>query len=343
MLKQFQILEGKIKESADAQSAISIYINPSEVERKYLIEEVGADEHTISSALDPDEPARMEFEPNHIVLIIKRPKSYTAEDNFLFKVASLGMFIFAERLIIVLAEDTMPFDGRHFQRIRSIQDVVLKLIYSSILHFVGHLKVINMCTDQLEQQIKTAMENRHLLGLFTLEKSLVYYLNAISSNGRVIERLLANVSKIGMPTESAELLEDIVIENRQCYEQAQIYSQVLSSLMDARVSIVSNNLNVLMKRLNIIMVVLMVTTLWVSFFSMNVPLPFQEEVWMFWFIVLAAAISSIAVFLVKTLSNRLSKLSLLNFFRLRNLSKRLSKLSPLRFFRRMNYNHKSER
>lgn len=345
MLKRFQILEGKIRESADAQSAISVYINPNDIERQYLIEELGTDEHTINSALDPDEPARMEFEPNHIALIIKRPKSYSAEDNFLFKVVSLGMFIFAERLIIVLAEDIMLFDGRHFQRAQSIQDAVLKLIYSSILHFVGHLKVINMCSDQLEQQIKTAMENRHLLGLFTLEKSLVYYLNAISSNGRVIEKLRANANKIGLLTENVELLEDIAIENHQCYEQAQIYSQVLSGLMDARVSVVSNNLNMLMKRLNIIMVVLMVTTLWVSFFSMNVPVPFQEKAWMFWFIVLMAAMSPIAVFLVKNISNRLSKskLSPLRFFRLRNMSKRLSKLSPLRFFRRMNYNNKPKR
>ena len=98
------------------------------------------------------------------------------------------------------------------------------------------------------------MENRYLLNLFTLEKSLVYYLNAINSNGMVIEKIRHNAAKIGFSQESLELLDDIIIENDQCLKQAEIYSNILTGLMDARGSIVSNNLNVLMKTLNIITV-----------------------------------------------------------------------------------------
>ena len=118
------------------------------------------------------------------------------------------------------------------------------------------------------------MENKYLINLFSLEKSLVYYLNAINSNGVLIEKIRHNAARIGFTQEKMELLDDIIIENNQCYRQAEIYSNILASLMDARVSIVSNNLNVLMKTLNIITIAIMVPTFVVSRFSMNVKIPF---------------------------------------------------------------------
>ena len=104
------------------------------------------------------------------------------------------------------------------------------------------------------------MENRHLLQMFSIEKSLVYYVNAISANGRVIERLKANARNDrteGLTPEVLEMVDDVAIENAQCLEQAQVYVNVFAGLMDARASIVSNNLNVLMKHLTIINVVFM--------------------------------------------------------------------------------------
>jgi magnesium transporter len=290
MLKPMQISECRIVDGDKHECPISVYINPDEAERRYLIDELKIDEHTLNSALDPFELGRIEFEPEHVALIVKRPKRYMASDNFLFNISSIGLFMFPQKLIIVLTEDVDLFEGKQFNRISSVQELTLKLIYRSIFHFEEHLKVISMCSDDLEKEINMAMENKMLLNLFTLEKSLVYYLNAISSNGRVIEKLKNTAARIGLTTENLELLDDIAIENGQCYEQAQIYSQVLSGLMDARVSVVSNNLNVLMKSLNIIMVSLMLPTLWISIFSMNVRIPLQEHPLVFWIIVGMAAI-----------------------------------------------------
>ena len=295
VVQWWRIHQGKLEPCATGEGTICLYVNPDEAERRHLIQDLKADEHTVASALDPDELARVEFEPDHAAFIIKRPKNYSAADNFLFKVASLGMLMFSDRLILITNEDVPLFEGRQFQKVTSIQDVVLRLIYRSIYHFLEHLKVINMCSDQLESEVSTAMENRHLLNLFTLEKSLVYYLNAISSNGRVIDRMRVNAARLNLTSENLELLDDIAIENGQCYEQAQIYSQVLSGLMDARVSVVSNNLNVLIKRLNVIMIALMLPTLIISIFSMNLPIPFQSQMSMFWLVVLVAAVSAAAV------------------------------------------------
>ena len=141
------------------------------------------------------------------------------------------------------------------------------------------------------------MENRYLLNLFTLEKSVVYYLNAIHSNAVLIEKLKNNAAKIGLGQDQMELLDDILVENNQCYKQAEIYSNIFASLMDARASIVSNNLNVLMKTLTIVTISIMVPTLVVSIFSMNVKIPMQDFFHAF-SVIMGMAILSVLVFLI---------------------------------------------
>jgi len=302
MLKRFQITGGRLVETDGNDAPVHLYIAPDEQERKYLVEQCKLDEHTLLSALDPDELARLEFEPEHAAVIFKKPRNYSSADEFRFRVVSIGAFLFRERLVLVVAEDVPLFEGKQFARVGSLQDLVLKLIYRTIFHFEEHLRVINMISGELEQEINTAMENRHLLNLFTLEKSLVYYLNAISSNARLASKLQNAAAKLGLTPENLEFLDDIVIENSQCHEQATIYSNILASLMDARASIVSNNLNVLMKTLNIIMIALMLPTLVVSIFSMNVrlpvPAPHRETIWPFWFVMALATGSAVVVALI---------------------------------------------
>ncbi len=295
MIQQLELRDGRVNGQDAVAGNVLVYVNPPEAERRYLVEALKIDEHTLNSALDPDELARLEFEPEHVAIIFKRPKNYSSEDKFLFKVVSAGLFLFPDKLIVVMGDDAPIFQGRPFAKVSSLQDLALRLIYRSIYHFIEHLKAITMISDELEQQISRSMENKYLLNLFTLEKSLVYYLNGINSNGKLIERLKLSAGKIGLGAESLEFLDDMIIENNQCYEQAEIYSNILASMMDARVSIVSNNLNWLMKTLNIITIGIMLPTLVVSVFSMNVDFPGRTHGLMFWFILALAAISVLAV------------------------------------------------
>ena len=298
MLKRLAIHDGRLTATEDPGAPLRIYIAPTESERRHLVDDLHLDEHTLASSLDPDELCRLEFEPDHFAIICKRARSYTAQDNMLFRVLSAGMFLFKDFLVIVLAEDVPLLEGRQFLRVTSLQDIILKVIHRAILHFEEHLKVINIISGQLEQEISTAMENRHLLNLFTLEKSLVYYVNAINSNGVLIGKLRNNAVKLGLTPDNLELLDDVSIENDQCRQQAQIYSDILASMMDARVSIVSNNLNLLMKTLNIITIGIMMPTLVVSIFSMNVllPLPQGEDAWWpFWVVMAIAAACGIGI------------------------------------------------
>jgi magnesium transporter len=293
MLRTYSIRHSRIVEAPDGP--ISVYIAPDEAERRFLVDSCRIDEHTLASALDPDELARLEFEPDHAAIIYKRPRNYSGQDGAQFKVISGGIFLFKDRLVLVQAEDIALFEGKQFNKVSTLAEVMLKLIYRSIFHFLEHLKIINSISVELEHKINQAMENRYLINLFGLEKSLVYYVSSINSNDLLLEKIKYNAAKFAFTPEETEYLDDTIIENKQCGRQAEIYSNILASMMDARASIVSNNINVLVKTLNIITIGIMVPTLIVSIFSMNVRLPVaHENPVSFWLVMGLSAISLVA-------------------------------------------------
>lgn len=308
MLREYSIVQNKLTLLAEkdggeikASAPVMLFVAPNEIEKKYIIENFKLDEHTLLSSLDPDELARVEQEPDHLAMIFKRPKSYSVEDKFMFRVSSVGVFLFADKVIVVTAEDLPLFDGKLFQKISSFQDLVLKMMYRSVQHFIEHLKVINLISNDLESQINTAMENKNLLNMFALEKSLVYYLSAIQGNAVVIERLRVNAnnpSLIGFTTDNIEFLDDLAIENKQCYEQTHIYSDILAQMMDARASVVNNNLNILMKTLTFVMIALMWPPLVCGYLAMNVKLPVDHEsLWPFMFSLITGLVPVIMAFI----------------------------------------------
>jgi magnesium transporter len=258
MLKQCYAINGfGLQPSTRELAKVLVYVTPDDAESRYLIDELKIDEHTLASSLDPEELSRIEFEPKHVAMIFKRPKLYCAEDYFLFKTSSVGIFLFEDRLIVTLSEDTPIIeDTKVFARINCISDVILRMMSRSIYHFLDHLRVIKLLSDEVEQSIVTADSNEHLFHLFSLEKSLVYYLDAIQTNGALIERLKSSSARLGLTTDQIEFADDLLIENNQCLKASKMYSDILSSMMDARVSIVSNNLNVLMKRLTLLTVII---------------------------------------------------------------------------------------
>jgi magnesium transporter len=172
-------------------------------------------------------------------------------------VTSLGLFLTGKRLLVVASDSLGLFENRAVRRIDDPHDALLKILYGTIAHFLGHLKVINMLSESIEKRINTSMENRYLLDMFTLEKSLVYFVNGIDSNQMVLEKMRQAGERLGLSPPQADILDEILIENRQCSKQAEIYSNILTGLMDARGSVVNNNLSVLMKRLTVISVVFM--------------------------------------------------------------------------------------
>ena len=282
MLTKYNIVNRKLVETEEEKAQVYLFTNPTVEEQRLLVQDYQIDEHTLASALDPDELPRLEFEPEHTVMIYKRPKNYSGKDQLEFKVASVGTFLFEDKLVIVMAEDTPLFIGKRFQVVTSIKNVFLKLIYSSISHYVEHLRIIHLISEEIEDKMTESMDNTYLLNLVSLEKSLVYYAEAISANGFVFEKMRNLSARFGFSENDEEMLDDIIVENLQCKAQADIHSNILAQLLGARASIVSNNLNLLIKKLNIITISLMVPTLIASIYGMNVALPMSQHPDAFW-------------------------------------------------------------
>lgn len=253
MVRHYAIDAGRLVESAQA-GPVMAYIAPTEAEVTELKHLHNIDAHNIQSALDPDEIGRLEMEDDHLALILKRPRNYSSKDNFLFRVMSTGAFLFKDKLVIIVENDVALFEGKQASKVANLHDVLLRLINTTQAHFMGHLKVINMLSESIEQKVSASIENKHLLNMFTLEKSLVYFLSALHDNSLALSKLKSYATRAGFTPENVELLEDIVIDNQQCLTLAQTYSNILSGLMDARASLVSNNLNVMMKNLNAVVI-----------------------------------------------------------------------------------------
>ena len=271
MIKRFQLTDGSLVPVESKDSPIQVYINPDTPERNFIQATFNIDEHTVSSALDPDEVSRIEFHTDHMLLIWKRPTNYSGEESFFFSVASIGLLLLKERLIII-AKDDIPLSGpwtRQIPALHSPLDVMLGLLFSTIHHYHGHLKVIKMIARELQQKINTSMENKHLIQMFNLSESLVYYITAIHSNGVVLIRLRNHAEKERLPPEIVAFIDDLIIENNQCSKQAEIYSTVFSGLMDARGNLVNNNMNTLLKNLTLINVVFLPLNLIASIGGMS--------------------------------------------------------------------------
>jgi len=271
MIKSFSLQNNVLQPSAGADGPILLFVNPDADERQVLIRDFSVDEHTLQSALDPDEVPRMEIEEDALHLIWKRPLNYSGKDNFYFNVTSVGLFLHNNRLAIVLPEESSiaATGTRKMPRPDTLYGVLLAFLYETIHHYLEHLKVIKMISRDLQQKINTSMENRHLIQMFNLSESLIYYTDAISGNSAVLGRLRNYAEKSGLGQELLDLLDDLIIENSQCYKQAEIYSTVFSGLMDARGSLVNNNMNVLLRKLTIINIVFLPLNLIASIGGMS--------------------------------------------------------------------------
>jgi len=300
----YRLEAGRLLPCEPNQALIIAYVSPTLDDEAELQEHYNIDYHTLQSSLDPDELSRLEIEPDHDAIIFKRPKSFCADDNFLLKLTSTGIFVYENYLVVVMADDSPIFEGRVPFPVKSIQDVILRLLYQATMHFEGHLKAINMLADSLERRINTSLENTYLLNMFALEKSLVYILNSITSNGALLKRMKTLSEKLGFNSDQVGIVDDLIIENQQCYRRAEIHTQVLGNLMGTRASIVGHNLNQLIKNFTIWTVAIMLTTLVIGLFGMNVALPFpmEEAYWPFWLINILALIAGGVVFFLRRMN-----------------------------------------
>jgi magnesium transporter len=248
---------------------VLLYTSPDDHERREVIENLSLDPHDLESALDADEISRVEFSADCASIIWKQPKNVSVQDQLRFDVGSMGLFLHQGRLIVIVGEGAPSFAAREFRHCRSVLDVLLKVLDQTVHHYLGHLKVIKQITVELGSKITGSMENQYLLQMLALGESLIYYINAIEANSGVLTKLQTHARRLGLSAEHIDTLHGIGVDNQQCARQARIYSDVVSGLMDARGTIINNNVSILLKKLTLISIIFLPLNLIASIGGMS--------------------------------------------------------------------------
>lgn len=255
MRQEFSVRGGSVIDAPPGEGDVRVYVAPTKEERAELIETSGIDAYTLDSALDPDEVPRVEVEDDCLFVVWKRPAPGMFRGAQIFRVSSMGILFQPGRLTFITADQAPDLKRVRTRSIDSLNELLLRELLTSVRHFNEHLRVIQEIAREIQAKLNTSIGNEHLLRMFALTEGLIHYLTAVEGNGGALARLKAAAERLRFSEEDLRILEDLVIENTQCARQASIYSDVLSSLMDARGAIINNNMNVLLRNLTLINVV----------------------------------------------------------------------------------------
>lgn len=273
-------------------------VAPTESEISLLESELGVDRDFIRSALDEEESSRIENEDGQTLIVLdypvaekpeqfetgKRKKQSIDDDTISYYTMPMSIILTQNNVITVsLKQNTIVEDFAN-NVVKNIKtQFKTRFIFAILLRIAGkylqYLKQIDRISNYVEVQLHKSMKNKELIQLLGLEKSLVYFSTSLKSTETVLEKILRG-RVIKLYDEDQDLLEDVLIEVKQAIEMSNIYSNILSGTMDAFASVISNNLNIVMKVLTIITIVMAVPTMVFSFYGMNVAgLPFADNVY----------------------------------------------------------------
>ncbi|MEC5397739.1 magnesium transporter CorA family protein [Uliginosibacterium sp. H1] len=269
MKSSYEVHEGGLRPCEEGVGLIRVFIAPGKDERKELVEVFGLDGYDLDAALDPDEIPRLEVGTAGTTMIWKQPRNVSVGEQLRFDVGSAGLFLRPGAMLLVTSDDHLPFGEREFRSVRDASDMLLRMLLHTVHHFQGHLKVIKQITAELGTRISVSMENRYYLQMIALSESLIYYIDAIEGNAAVINKLRAAADRLSLTPSQVDTLHDILLDTQQCARQANIYSNVLSGLMDARGNIINNNIGVLLKKLTLISVIFLPLNLLASIGGMS--------------------------------------------------------------------------
>lgn len=282
MIYYFRSTDGALEVREDACPGTWIHLlDPTKEEIDTVAASYNIERDFLQAALDEEETPRIDREDDQTLILVDIPVVEPEGTTFLYNSIPLGIILLEDMVITVCLDETTIIEDFMERRVRGFDTCkktrfVLQLLYKSSTKYLQYLRQIDKATTQVEDALHKNMKNRELKGMLKLEKSLVFFSTSLKSNEVVLEKLMkTNVLK--KYPEDTDLLEDVIIENKQAIEMATIYRNILTGTMSTFASIISNNLNNVMKLLTAITIIIAVPTLIASFWGMNVPVPFQES------------------------------------------------------------------
>ncbi|HMG15890.1 MAG TPA: magnesium transporter CorA family protein [Saprospiraceae bacterium] len=304
MIRYFIKEQGQLLELNEATANCWIHISSpfSSNELEDFSEHFNIPLDFLTDSLDIDERARYEREDENKLILINTPVPNNREGytEALFITVPIGIILSGANIITIAAYDSTILDlflkdkVRHFNPMDN-QLFVLQIFDQNTNRFTSYLKKLNLSRNLIEQQLYTSSKNNELRQLLGLEKSSVYFLNALSSNELLKMKIKrTDFLSIHNDEEKLDYFEDIIIDNNQAHQMATVFTNIIGGTMDAMASIISNNLNITMKRLTLITIILMVPTLVSSFYGMNVAhLPFSDSRYSFYYILIFSVMLSL--------------------------------------------------
>ena len=271
---------------------------PEEIEK---LVNWGMDMDYVNYSLDQDEMARMERDEDYTFILLRIPL-YQPESDIPYNTAPLGIMILGNKIITVCRYESDIFipltNGKHrYLKTGKRYRLALYIFLETAARYLNLLREINRATEAVEDRLQKSTQNRELLELLKYQKSLTYFATALRSNEVMMERV-QRTQLFNYYEEDQDLLEDVMTENQQAIQMTSINAEILSSMMDAFASIISNNLNVVMKALAALTIVLNMPIIVASLYGMNVTLPAQEHPMAFLMVIgLSLGLTSLATYI----------------------------------------------
>lgn len=259
-------------------------INPTREEIQQVSLVLDLDESFLNNSLDADELSRMEFEDGNLLVITNVP---IMDEEGNFDTMPLGLIFTPESMITVCSKENKIInsfneDTAKFFDTRKKANFMLSILFRAAKFYLRYLHIINKQTDSIEESLRKTTNNKALFQLMEIQKSLVYFTTSLKDNQLVLQKLLRMVhantgnlqSILKFTEDDIDMLEDVIIENKQASEMVEMHRTILESMMDCMASIINNNLNLVMRFLAAITIIMSIPTMIGSFWGMNVPMPF---------------------------------------------------------------------
>ena len=299
-----------IKTPLDHTASWINVVEPDREEIENLMEQYNIPEDFIRDPLDSEESSRIEYDEDtgYSLIIIDLPIVNSTNRSVLsFVTIPLGIII-GNGIIVTVCDAENEFLENLPKRdinLKFHSRFALEILTTIADHYNRNLRLLNKSRIRIEKEIKNNITNKQLFKLMEVEKSLVYFLAALKGNDTIIKKLF-RLPAIKRFEEDEELLEDLIIENNQAIETTELHQRILESITTSYASLLSNDMNTIMKTLTLFTVLLTLPTLVFSFFGMNVPLPIDDHSYISWIIVVG--ISLILVVIVSIFLWRKQKL-----------------------------------
>ncbi len=278
MVNYYRSIDGRLCEVDNPESGAWIsVINPTETEISDLEDDMGIDRDYIRAALDEEEPSRIESDDGVTLIVVDYPIAEQDNDpdrTLLYSTMPMSIIITSDNVITVSARENTVVDELAKGVVKGVRPQLrTRFVFSILLRiaarYLQYLKQIDKISNYVEGTLYRSMKNKGLIQLLGLEKSLVYFSTSLKANEAVLEKLMRG-RYLKLYEEDQDLLDDVLIEVKQAIEMTNIYSNILSGTMDTFASIISNNLNIVMKRMTTLTIIIAVPTIVFSFYGMNI-------------------------------------------------------------------------